>query len=117
MEFCDVASNICYGPGGGHDDALECYLKTTRIDPAHAEAHCNIGVIRKRRGSLAGAIAAYEACLQVNPNHPLGRANLSLALSDHATAVKAGPDCLLVVHLYTLAASSSPGHSCLTVCS
>ena len=38
---------------GRHDEALECYARTLEVNPAHAEAHCNVGVIKKYRGDLA----------------------------------------------------------------
>ena len=79
---------VVFSELGRHDDALECYGKATELDSAHADAHCNIGVLLKARGDLAGAIASYEACLRANPNHQLGRGNLSIALRDHATAIK-----------------------------
>jgi predicted O-linked N-acetylglucosamine transferase (SPINDLY family) len=93
---------------GRHDEALECYARTLEVNPAHAEAHCNVGVIKKYRGDLVGAIDAYEMCLAVDPNHALGRGNLSIALGDKATELKATGDVELAIRTYERALTLDP---------
>jgi tetratricopeptide (TPR) repeat protein len=34
---------VVLSEGGRHEDALGCYTSTTRLNPNHAEALCNIG--------------------------------------------------------------------------
>ena len=99
---------VVFSELGRHDDALECYGKATELDSAHADAHCNIGVLLKARGDLAGAIASYEACLRANPNHQLGRGNLSIALRDHATAIKNEGDVAGAIRTYERALTFDP---------
>jgi protein O-GlcNAc transferase len=67
-----------------------------------------LGVLRKLAGDVVGAIDAYEQCLRVNPNHALGRGNISIALSEHATAVKASGDVHLAIRGYERALTFDP---------
>lgn len=65
------------------------YGKAVEVQPRHAEAHCNIGVIHKNAGRLDEAIAAYRKALAVAPNFQIVKANLAIALTDKATRMKA----------------------------
>ena len=56
--------------------------------------------MRKLRGDAAGAVAAYEACLAVNPNHAHGTSNMAIALNDMANAAKLAGDVPAAIRIY-----------------
>lgn len=74
------------------DKAVELYGKAVDIQPLHAEAHCNLGVIHKNAGRLDKAIAAYESALAAAPNFEIVKCNLAVALTEKATRVKENGD-------------------------
>ena len=68
--------------------ALEFYSKAVDVQPMHAEAHCNTGVIHKNQGRLEEAVAAYERALEVAPSFQIVQSNLAIALTEQATHAK-----------------------------
>jgi protein O-GlcNAc transferase len=80
--------------------ALDAYARALELWPGYAEAHNNRGVLLKGLDRIPEAIEAYRACLAINPNFELAAHNLSLALSDMATAVKAQGQIKEAIHLY-----------------
>jgi hypothetical protein len=51
-----------------------------RLDPANANAQCNLGVVRLAEGKPAEAIGALRESLRLNPDQPRARAALERAL-------------------------------------
>ena len=51
-----------------------------RLDPAHAEAHSNLGVALARRGRTAEAIEHYREALRLDPRQTQAYSNLGNAL-------------------------------------
>lgn len=107
------ASSVCtdYAPAhynqgivlaerGCVQEALDSYARALELYPAYAEAYNNRGVLLKGLDRLPEAIEAYRACLDINPNFELGAHNLSLALSDLGTAVKAQGRIHEAINLY-----------------
>jgi len=71
--------------------ALEEYGKTLELDPNHAKAHCNIGVILVSMGDIDKAIEHYQKALVADPTLAVAARNLALAYErngDNATAAK-----------------------------
>jgi predicted O-linked N-acetylglucosamine transferase (SPINDLY family) len=56
------------------------YLLTLSLDPAHADAWCNLGALRSARGRPADAADCYRRALQARPGHPGATFNLGVAL-------------------------------------
>ena len=71
-----------------YDKAMEFYSKAVKIQPSHAEAHCNMGVICKNRGQTELAVKHYRDALKFSPNFKIVRANIALALTELATGLK-----------------------------
>jgi tetratricopeptide (TPR) repeat protein len=62
---------------GDDDRALIAYQKAIDGDPLLAAAHCNVGTILHRRGSLVDARASFERALALDPEQPEARYNLA----------------------------------------
>lgn len=67
---------------------MEFYDKAIKVQPSHAEAHCNKGVILKNQGRLEEAIQAYRQALEAAPDFQIVHSNLAIALTEKATAMK-----------------------------
>ena len=70
------------------DKALKLYDEAIRVQPNHAEAHCNKGVILKNQGQLEEALKAYHCALEAAPDFQIVHTNLAIALTEKATAIK-----------------------------
>lgn len=53
---------------GKFDEAAAQYRELIKINPEHAEAHANLGVVLSRLGKYKNAITEYETTLRINPN-------------------------------------------------
>src|SRR5215475_10999438 len=62
--------------------AQAAYRQILAIDPAHAEAHNNLGVALSDLGRPAEAEPSYREALRLRPNNPEAHNNLGVALSD-----------------------------------
>jgi tetratricopeptide (TPR) repeat protein len=62
--------------------AAEAYLAALAQDPAHADAHVNLGCLEHAAGRLAEAEAHYRAALSACPEHRTARFDLAVALED-----------------------------------
>jgi tetratricopeptide (TPR) repeat protein len=66
--------------------AEEQFLIAVRQDPAYADAHCNLGLVRLRQGRADEAAACFRRALQLEPGHP--RATALLARLAQPTGMK-----------------------------
>ena len=63
--------------GGDPQRAEVLYRQAVDAAPRHARAHLNLGIVLAARGDNAGAGAAYEAVLAIDPHHPFGNYNFA----------------------------------------
>ncbi|HEX7680192.1 MAG TPA: tetratricopeptide repeat protein [Thermoanaerobaculia bacterium] len=63
-------------------EARAAYEKAIALDPAHLDAHINLGRLLHEDGDAAAAEKHYRAALAVDPTHPLAAFNLGVALDD-----------------------------------
>jgi len=54
---------------GNWQSAIADYNEVVRINPNHASAYYNRGLIRSKLGDKRGAIADYTETVRINPNH------------------------------------------------
>ena len=66
--------------------ALAAIQAAIAADPAYAEAHNSLGVLLRDTGDVPEAIAAYDACLALDPHHRSAGQNRLLALTSVARA-------------------------------
>lgn len=62
---------------GRFDDAARRFQETVDMEPAHSQAWTNLGNCRLALGDVAGALAAFNTALTLDPADPLGQYNLS----------------------------------------
>jgi DNA-binding transcriptional MerR regulator/Flp pilus assembly protein TadD len=62
--------------------ARDAYAHTLALDPAHAEAHLNLGRLLHESGDVPGAEVHYRAALQADPESARAFYNLGVALED-----------------------------------
>ena len=65
---------------GALDEAAVAYREAIALDPNHAEAHSNLGVLRHGQNLLDEAIALYGRAIAIKPDHAIALGNLSVAL-------------------------------------
>jgi tetratricopeptide (TPR) repeat protein len=63
-------------------EARAAYEKTIALDPAHIDAHVNLGRLLHEDGAPADAEKHYRAALASDPSHPVAAFNLGVALDD-----------------------------------
>lgn len=71
------------------EGARDAYAHTLALDPAHAEAHLNLGRLLHESGDLRGAEAHYRAALQADPESARAFYNLGVALEDGGRSLAA----------------------------
>jgi tetratricopeptide (TPR) repeat protein len=64
--------------------AREAYETALKLDPAHADAHVNLGRLLHEAGDLANAEIHYRAALETDPQHAIAAFDLGVALEDQA---------------------------------
>ncbi len=64
------------------DGAVASYRRAIEADPAHADAHINLGRLLHERGDAAAALLCYERALELKPEDALAAFNLGVALED-----------------------------------
>jgi Flp pilus assembly protein TadD len=74
-------------------EAQAAYRQILTIDPAHADAHNNLGVALRDLGRLAEAEASYREALRLRPNYPEAYSNLGSALRDLGRLAEAEASC------------------------
>ena len=69
------------GSQSGRQPDVESCRAALRIDPNHANAHCNLGVALVQIGDTKGAIESCRAALRIDPNHANAQKMLALLQS------------------------------------
>ncbi|HVN38855.1 MAG TPA: tetratricopeptide repeat protein [Myxococcota bacterium] len=64
------------------DAAREAYRAALALDPAHVEAHVNLGCLEHEAQNLEDAEAHYRAALSAHPEHAIARFDLAVVLED-----------------------------------
>lgn len=59
--------------------AMDEYAKALELDPAHAKAHCNTGVLLAQMGDTEGAITHYRAAIAGDSSLAVAYRNLAIA--------------------------------------
>lgn len=57
--------------------AFELYSSAVAAAPGHAGAYLNLGIVLATQGNEAGAARAYQAVLNIEPNHAFGNYNFA----------------------------------------
>lgn len=81
----DLMARLAYLEGGSAAEKL--YEQALRLNPAHPAANVNLGLLRARKGDLAGAVALWRAALKLNPGLSEASVNLAAVLGQGAEAV------------------------------
>lgn len=63
-------------------EATAAYRRTLELDPAHADAHVNLGRLRQQGGAPEEAMRHYRDALRHAPAHATAAFNLGTALED-----------------------------------
>lgn len=64
------------------EQAKEAYERAVALDPAHADAHVNLGRLLHEQNAPAAAEKHYRAAVVADPEHPTAAFNLGVALED-----------------------------------
>ncbi len=64
------------------DDAPAAYERALELDPAHSDAHVNLGRLMQESGDYRGAEKHYKSALQAEPDNVLAAFNLGTLLED-----------------------------------
>jgi tetratricopeptide (TPR) repeat protein len=64
------------------DNAIACFQQAIQIDPAYADAHCNLGSAFIHKDQIKDAIIAYKEALDVDPNFAQPYFNLGILLNN-----------------------------------
>jgi tetratricopeptide (TPR) repeat protein len=64
------------------EEAKDAYERALEADPAHADAHVNLGRILHEEGAPAAAELHYRAALEADPEHDTAAFNHGVALED-----------------------------------
>jgi tetratricopeptide (TPR) repeat protein len=67
---------------GSPGEAIAAYRRALELDPAHPDAHVNLGRLLHEAGDAAAAEAHYEAALEARPDDAIAAFNLGVALED-----------------------------------
>ena len=66
---------------GKAERAIEAYRRAIAIDPGHANAHSNLGVLLRATGNPSEAEAAYRTAIRLQPDHIDAYTNLGILLN------------------------------------
>jgi len=66
--------------GGSLEEAARLCREATEVAPAIAQGWSQLGLVERRRGAIAAAIAAYRQALALDPHQAATRQNLAVAL-------------------------------------
>lgn len=64
------------------NQAIACFERAIQIDPAYADAHCNLGSTFIRRDQLKDAILSYKEAIEIDPNFAQPYFNLGILLNN-----------------------------------
>jgi tetratricopeptide (TPR) repeat protein len=86
------------------DEASAAYLKVLELDPAHTDAHLNLGRLQHEAGDVEAAERHYRAASEADPADATATFNLGVALQDLGRAKDA-------VDAYRRAVESDPDYA------
>ena len=89
---------------GSPAEAIAAYRRALSLDPAHADAHVNLGRLLHESGDAAAAEPHYAAALAARPGNATAAFNLGVALED----LERLPEALLA---YEKAVELDPGNA------
>jgi len=78
-QWFDIAGDL---EGSDDEGARNAYERCIELDPAHADAHVNLGRLLHEASAPAAAEKHYRAALVADPEHPTAAFNLGVALED-----------------------------------
>jgi tetratricopeptide (TPR) repeat protein len=58
---------------------MDEYARALELDPSHAKAHCNMGVLLAQAGDAEGAITHYKAAIAGDSSLAVAYRNLAIA--------------------------------------
>lgn len=64
------------------EDARDAYRRALELDPAHADAHVNLGRLLQESGARVAALEHYRAALEIEPGHAVAAFDLGVVLED-----------------------------------
>jgi tetratricopeptide (TPR) repeat protein len=64
------------------DNAIACFQQAIQIDPAYADAHCNLGSAFIHKDQIKDAIIAFKEALDIDPNFAQPYFNLGILLNN-----------------------------------
>lgn len=64
------------------DEARDAYRRALELNPAHADAHVNLGRLLQEAGATQAAVEQYRAALEADGRHATAAFNLGAALED-----------------------------------
>jgi tetratricopeptide (TPR) repeat protein len=76
---------------GRLDAAASSYREVARLRPSFADAHYNLGIVRKQQGKPGAAVAAFRQALRHRPDYVEALNNLATTLRDQGEAAQAEP--------------------------
>jgi Tfp pilus assembly protein PilF len=71
---------LVYARDGRDADARAALDRVLAIEPNHAAANTELGILLREQGEFAAAEEAYRRALDADPNHALARYNLGVLL-------------------------------------
>lgn len=86
------------------DEAIRAYREAVRRDPAHADAHVNLGRLLHERGEVAAAARHYRKAAELRPGDATAAYDLGVALQDLGRFEEAA-------EVYGAAIELAPGHA------
>jgi tetratricopeptide (TPR) repeat protein len=94
----------CELEGTSTEAARDAYERALQLDPAHADAHVNLGRLLHEQGNTAAAEKHYRAAVEANPEDETAAFNLGVALEDLGRVNDA-------MKAYHLAIALNPDHA------
>ena len=85
-------------------EALQCYTKAIQINPEHALAHHNMGVVLHQQGKLDEALKHYKEAIRIDPNY-------ADAHNDMGVTLQKKGDLQGALQCYTKAIQINPEHA------
>ena len=102
VEFLHNIQGACYSGLNNFDLAIKSYENVLLINPNHAEAYNNLGILLHKKNELEASIAQYEEALRLQPDyaeahHNMGNTFIAMdrlddAILSYERAVKIKPD-------------------------
>lgn len=67
---------------GAPAEARDAYERALALDPRHADAHVNLGLLLYQQSEVEAAVEHYRKALAIKRSHPTAAFNLGIALED-----------------------------------